>query len=111
MKLNKADYINVASTAAALLGLILVLVGCLLFSPVLGIGINLNLSPAVYVGAVLIVAGFIGAILGNLRYNRTQGMNRVAASLALYVVVIAAMIMVMLIAYTIFIPVINPSNG
>ena len=89
MKLNKPDFINVASIAAALLGLVLALVGCLVLSVQEGIGINLSLSPAVYVGAALIVLGLVCAIAGNVLYNKRSDMNRVLASLALYVAVIA----------------------
>ena len=38
-------------------------------------------------------------------------MNRVLASLALYVAVIALLAVLVLVVYTIFIPVLNPSNG
>ncbi|WP_294547124.1 hypothetical protein [uncultured Pseudoflavonifractor sp.] len=111
MKLNKLDFINAASIAAALLGLILALVGCLVLSVQEGIGVNLSLSPVVYVGAALIVLGLIGAIAGNVLYNRRGDMNRVLASLALYVTVIALLAVLVLVVYTIFIPVLNPSNG
>lgn len=110
-KLNKPDYINAAATAVAALGLILAFVGCLVLSTKEGIGVNLALSPVVYIGAALIVAGLVGAILGNLRYIKSTDMNRVAASLALYVTVIALLVVIVLVAYTIFIPVLNPSNG
>ena len=111
MQLNKLDFINAASIAAARLGLILALVGCLVLSVQEGIGVNLSLSPVVYVGAALIVLGLIGAIAGNVLYNRRGDMNRVLASLALYVTVIALLAVLVLVVYTIFIPVLTPSNG
>lgn len=111
MKLNKSDYINVASSAAAAIGLILAFVGCLALSGKEGIGVNLALSPVVYIGVALIVIGLAGAIFGNLRYIKGNDMNRFAASLALYITVVALLVVIVLVAYTIFIPVLNPSNG
>lgn len=111
MKLNKLDFINAASIAAALLGLVLALAGCLVLSVQEGIGVNLSLSPAVYAGVALIVLGLVCAIVGNVLYNRHSEMNRVLASLALYVAVIALLAVLVLVVYTIFIPVLNPSNG
>ena len=111
MKLNKLDLINVASIAAALLGLVLALVGCLVLSVQEGIGVNLSLSPVVYIGVALIVLGLICSIVGNVLYVRRGGMNRALASLALYVAVIAFLAVLVLVVYTIFIPVLSPSNG
>lgn len=111
MKLTKFDLINAASAAAAAFGLVLALVGCLILSIPEGIGINLSLSPVVYVGVALIVCGLIGAIVGNVLYNRNDNMNRFWASLSLYVAVIAVLAVVLLVAYSIFIPVLRPANG
>ena len=111
MKLNKLDYINVASIAAAVTGLILALVGCLVLSVPKDIGMNFNFSPVAVAGIVLVTLGFVGGILGNVLYVRRGGMNRFLTSLCLYVTVLSFLAVVVLIPYTIFIPVINPSNG
>lgn len=110
MKLNKLDYLSVASSAAAVVGFALALVGCLVLSVQEGIGVNLSLSPVVYVGVVMILAGLVGAIAANVLYSKND-MNRVAATVAIYLAVIAVMAVSILVAYTILIPVLNPSNG
>lgn len=110
MKLNRFDYISVASAIAAVVGLVLASVGCLVLSVQEGIGVNLSLSPVVYVGAVLILLSLAGAIAGNVLYEKNS-MNRVAATVAIYLAVIATMALTILVAYTILIPVLNPSNG
>lgn len=110
MKLNKFDYVSVASSAAAVAGLILTFVGCLVLSVQEGIGVNLSLSPVVYAGAGIILLGLVGAIVSNILYKKND-MNRVVATIAIYLAVIAFMVMTVLIAYTILIPVLNPSNG
>lgn len=110
MKLNKLDYLSIASAAAAVVGFALALVGCLVLSVQEGIGINLSLSPVVYVGVAVILVSLAGAIAANVLYNRND-MNRVAATVAIYLAVLAVMAVSVLVAYTILIPVINPSNG
>ena len=57
-------------------GLVLELIGGLLLSPPVDIGINTNISPLAYVGLALVVVGLIGyiviCILGKkLSYNKT----------------------------------------
>jgi len=110
MKLNKYDSISVISAAAAVVGLALAFVGCLVLSAQEGIGVNLSLSPVVYVGVVVIVLSLGGAIAANVLYEKKE-MNRVAATVAIYLAVIAVMVVIVLVAYTILIPVLNPSNG
>lgn len=111
MKLNKLDYINVASIATAIVGLILALVGCLVLSVPEDIGMNFDFSPVAIAGIVLTVLAFVGGIVGNVLYVKRGGMNRTLASVCLYVTVLSFLAVVVLIPYTIFIPVINPSNG
>lgn len=110
MKLNKLDYLSVASAAAAVVGFALALVGCLVLSVQEGIGVNLSLSPVVYIGIVIILVNLVGAIAANVLYGKND-MNRVAATAAIYLAVIAVMAVSILVAYTILIPVLNPSNG
>lgn len=110
MKLHKLDYLSVASSAAAVAGFILALVGCLVLSVQEGIGVNLSLSPVVYVGVIIILVSLAGAIAANVLYGRND-MNRAAAAIAIYLAVIATMAVSFLVAYTILIPVLNPSNG
>lgn len=110
MKLNKFDSISVISAVAAVAGFVMALVGCLVLSTQEGIGVNLSLSPVVYLGVVIIVLSLIGAIAGNALYEK-MGMNRIVATVAIYLAVIAVMAVTVLVAYTILIPVLNPSNG
>lgn len=110
LRLNKLDYINVAGGALAIVGFILGVIGCAVLSVPEGIGVNTDLSPMVYVGIALIVLGLAAAITGNVFY-KSHDMNRVVADIAIYAAVILLMIMIVVVAYTIFIPVINPSNG
>ena len=110
MKLHKFDYLNLAGGALAVVGLILAVIGCAVLSVPEGIGMNLDLSPLVYVGVALIAAGLAASSVGNAFYKRCD-MNRAIASAALYAAAIALMVVVVLIACTIFRPVINPSNG
>lgn len=110
MKLHKLDYLNLAGGAIALAGFILAVIGCTVLSVPEGIGMNLDLSPVVYIGVALIIVGLAAAIVGNAFY-KSHDMNRAVASTALYIAAIALMVVIVLIAYTIFIPVINPSNG
>ena len=111
MKLSKSDYVNVVSIAAAILGLILALVGCLVLSVPEDIGMNFDFSPVAILGIVLVALSFVGGIVGNVLYVKQGGMNRKLASICLYVTVLSFLAVVVLIPYTIFIPVINPSNG
>lgn len=110
VKLGKLDFINVAGSVLALVGFILTAIGCAVFSVPEGIGVNFNLSPLVYAGAGIMGAGLIAAIVGNVLY-RNHDMNRIAASTALYVATIAILVAIVIIALTILMPVINPSNG
>ncbi len=110
MKLNKFDYISVISAVAAVVGFVMALVGCLVLSTQEGIGVNLSLSPVVYVGVVINALSLIGSIVGNALYEK-MGMNRIAATVAIYLAVIAMMAVSVLVAYTILIPVLDPSNG
>ena len=110
MKLNKLDYLSITSSAAAVVGLALALVGCLVLSVQEGIGVNLSLSPVVYVGVIIILVSLAGAIAANVLFSKND-MNRVAATAAIYLAVIAAMVVSVLVVYTILIPVLNPSNG
>lgn len=110
MKLHKFDYLNLAGGALAVVGLILAVIGCAVLSVPEGIGMNLDLSPLVYVGVALIAAGLAASSVGNAFYKRCD-MNRAIASAVLYAAAIALMVVVVLIACTIFLPVINPSNG
>jgi len=110
MKLNKFDYISVISAVAAVIGFVMALVGCLVLSTQEGIGVNLSLSPVVYLGIVIIFLSLVGAIVGNVLYEKMD-MNRVAATVAIYLAVIAVMAVIVLVAYTVLIPVLNPSNG
>lgn len=110
MKLKKLDYLSILSAAASVVGFVLTLVGCLVLSTQEGIGMNLSLSPVVYVGVVIILVSLVGAIAANVLYGKND-MNRTAATAAIYLAVIAFMVMTILVAYTILIPVLNPSNG
>ncbi|HIR40115.1 MAG TPA: hypothetical protein IAB90_07030 [Candidatus Coproplasma stercoripullorum] len=110
LRLNKLDYLNVGGCALAVIGFILGVIGCAVLSVPEGIGVNTDLSPMVYVGIALIVLGLAAAITGNAFY-KSHDMNRVAASVTIYVAVILLMVMILVVAYTIFILVINPSNG
>ncbi len=112
MKLNKLDYTNLAAIAAGIIGLILAFVGCLVLSVQHDIGMNFNISPVAYVGVCLVIASFVCSIVGNRLYIRNEStMNRLLASLALYVGVFSLILVLVLIPYTIFIPVLNPQNG
>ena len=106
---NKFDYISVVS-AAAVVGLILAFVGCLVLSVQEGIGVNLSLSPVVYLGVVVIIFSLVSAIVANALYEK-KDMNRAVATIAIYLAVVAVMVVIVLVAYTILIPVLNPSNG
>jgi len=110
MKLNKFDYLSAASAAGAVIGLVLAFVGCLVLSVQHDIGVNLSLSPVAYVGVVVIVLSLVGAIAANVLFEK-KDMNRVVATVAIYLAVIAVMVVIVLVAYTILIPVLNPSNG
>ena len=110
MKLKRFDYVNIVSTIAAVLGLCLSTFGGLVLSKPTDIGVNLALSPLVYVGVAMIVAGLIGAIVGNVNYEK-HGLNRKWAGIALYAAVIAIAVVTFVVTYTILIPVLHPTNG
>lgn len=110
LKLNKFDFINVGGVAAAVVGFILAIIGSAVLSKPEGIGVNFNLSPLVWVGVAVLAAGLAATIVGNVFY-KTRDMNRIVASASLYVAVIALMVIIVVIALTIVMPVINPSNG
>ena len=63
MKLHKFDYLNLAGGALAVVGLILAVIGCAVLSVPEGIGMNLDLSPLVYVGVALIAAGLAAYVV------------------------------------------------
>ncbi len=108
---NKLDYLNLGSVIGSLIGFVLALVGCLALSNKVGIGVNTSLSPVVYVGIAVLVVGLALSIAGNIYYEKKDDMNRIFASTALYVAVIALMIVAVVIILTILMPVLHPTNG
>lgn len=95
------------SIAAAILGLILALVGCLVLFVPEDIGMNLDFSSVDILGIALVALSFVGGIVGNVLYVKRGSMNWKLASICLYVTVLSFLAAVVLIPYTIF----NPSNG
>lgn len=110
MRLKNLDYLNAGSAIAAVVGLITAYIGCAVLSVQEDIGVNLALSPVVYVGSGLVLASLVGAIVGNVLYEK-KDLNRRIATAAIYLAVIAVMVLIVLIAYIVLNPVLNPSNG
>lgn len=91
-------------------GLVLELIGGLLLSPPVDIGINTNISPLTYVGLALVVVGLIGyiviCILGKkLSYNKTL------KDILMLVCILAVIAAIIILACVIAWPAIFPENG
>ncbi len=107
--LNKYDYVNIGSIAFSIIGLILLLVGKNL-SQAVGVGANLNLSPVMILGVVLVAAALCTAIIGSVvteKYN----LNKTTSTVALYLAVLLLMFALVFVVYTIVDPILHPVNG
>lgn len=109
MKLKKLDYINVAAIALTVMGVLLEIVGSANSIPET-VGINLALSPMVYLGIALIAVSLVTAVTGSVITER-HGMNKLISTVALYLAVIALMFGLVYLVLTIVMPVLNPTNG
>ena len=114
MKLIKSlkplDYINLGSILVTLVGLIVLIVGGAVLSQPEGVGINTNLSPAMFVGVALIVVALAASIVGSA-FTEKYRLNKAISAVALYFAVVALMFAIVFFVLTIVMPVLNPANG
>lgn len=108
--MKRLDFINVAALLLSLAGVILEVVGGAVLSVPTGIGMNLNLSPLIFIGLLLMTLGLATAIVGTVLTEK-RGLNKPLSTLALYVSVIAIMFAIVFLVLTIVMPVLRPSNG
>lgn len=96
--------------AAVVFGIVLELVGGLVFSKTYGVGLNLNLSPVLYTGIVFIFIGFMVAFILEI-IGRIKKINCPVSHIALAVAIVALLFAIIFVALVITMPVLNPSNG
>lgn len=107
--LKKYDYVNIASIAFSVIGLILLFVGKNL-SQAVGVGANLNLSPVMILGIVFAAAALCSAIVGSVVTEKYE-LNKTISTIALYLAVLLVMFALILVVYTMVDPILHPVNG
>lgn len=108
--MKKYDYLNLAAVALSILGILLEVVGGVVFSPAVSVGVNTNLSPVLLIGLGVIVIALVPAIWGSVVTER-HGLNKTLSTAAIYLAVLAVMFAVVFLLLTMFWPVLNPANG
>lgn len=106
---NKKNYICVGIMAMIISGIVLEVIGYFL-SKTNAIGFNFNLSPVMYVGATLVVIGFIAHFPVKFTAKQT-GISSSLLDIEAIVMIVSIFIAVFLIAAGITFPVIFPENG
>ena len=108
--MKKLDLINLTAVVLAVVGVILEVVGGVVFSGPTTVGMKLDLSPRLYVGIAVMIAGLAAAIVGTAMTEKKQ-LNKTVSSVALYAAVIALLFALVFLVLTIVMPVLNPTNG
>lgn len=91
-------------------GLVLELIGGLLLSPPIDIGINTNISPLTYVGVALVAVGLIGYIVTCI-LNKKLSYSKNLKDILMLVSILAVIAAVIILACVIVWPAVFPKNG
>ena len=101
--------LSITALAVTVVGVILEIIGAVL-SPAVGVGMNTNLSPVLFVGAAIILCGFIFTLVIKALGTKT-GASQKITNIARIVAIVALVFAVVCIAGVIFMPVLMPANG
>ncbi|MBR4209976.1 MAG: hypothetical protein IKQ96_07180 [Lachnospiraceae bacterium] len=110
MQETKHNFLFYLLLAVSIIGIVLELIGGLLLSPPIDIGINTNISPLAYVGAGLVVLGLLGYIIVCIIAKKLS-YSKVLKDVLMLVSIMAFFAAVILLACVIVWPAIFPVNG
>lgn len=108
--MKKLDRVNVAAIILTIAGIVLEVIGGVVFSPAVSVGMNTNLSPVMFVGIGTIVVSLICAIAGSVMTEKHE-LNKKVSTIAIYAAILAIMFAIVFVILTIVWPVLNPTNG
>ena len=100
----------IVNMAVTVIGIVLELIGGLVLSKTYGVGLNLNLSPLVYVGIAFIILGFVISVIVENVYNKKK-VDCSLSHIAVLTALVAVLFAVIFLALVITLPVLMPSNG